>query len=456
MAVKRVKLRQITRGGDRSDGSSHQQLEYRVRTDSLNTTQTEILRHPDIPQKHPGSAVIIFADAGQRNGSQGAAFVSADHVAAGAVFGQYNPAGWFQPIAIVSGVITWQEVFVFSPSGIPVRSREIETLGDYDYLVRVNCDTKLESDQAQEDSENENAVVEGGIRGYTEDVPVFTDFDGRPIVNRAGDLYEGVTRKQRRLACTVTTYWKYPPWEIFTLLNGTVNSGTVTIHGYDFPAGTCLLNDPQMAKSPDEFEGRGKLWPVDYEILINMDGWISILPNRGYNALEYQARFVTESNTDPDKIKYTPWKTLDYAEWDASTTTEKRVLKVRITEDTDAEVADSTWLDNHGQKVTATLDFQTVSLVATAANAVLTYPGSGTQLQATDAGKFIVINGAGLGGRQLKTRIESVDGSGNATLHTAPQISGTLNARIGGAWSNVFQVEDLADWSSLPMPNNNR
>jgi hypothetical protein len=67
-------------------------------------------------------------------------------------------------------------------------------------------------------------------------VPAFYDSRGYPLVNTAGDLYEGLTRKVRTRTVDVTYNATAVPTWLFQLAD-TINDAAVTILGESYPAG---------------------------------------------------------------------------------------------------------------------------------------------------------------------------------------------------------------------------
>ncbi len=71
-------------------------------------------------------------------------------------------------------------------------------------------------------------------------------------------------------------------------------------------------------------------------------------------------------------------------------------------------------------------------------------------------GLLVRVAGAGLDGRYLETRLASVAaGGGSATMdrEALTAVSGG-DVYVSGVIVNEFLLEDVADWSSLPLPNN--
>lgn len=338
------------------------------------------------------------------------------------------------------------------PDNATMICREIETEewdeSDLFWIVTATFDNEVNADDPVQQITEE--ITTGGMRGFTENVPTFWDTFGNPLVNSADDYYEGLTRRKRLVAVPVSTFFTTIPWPLFGELNGTVNAGPVTIHGITFPAGMCLLEDPQMADTPIIKDGDDNLyWRVSYTVTINPAGWLTILPNRGFKCWQYQTR--TEKAAGPPRT-FNSWRNVDFGDYDTETDDElKRRIKVRIVDDADTDVPENLWLNRHGEKFVGSLVVVEDTGSMTEGSTSLT--GLST-VTADDIGKYIVVVGAGLNGRNHHSRINNFSGS-TATLVSAAKTSVTSAAvKVGGAWAQSYQIEDLADWTGLPLPNN--
>ena len=312
---------------------------------------------------------------------------------------------------------------------------------DKKWVVTADFDSRVQFENIEYNFDNN--VVKGGMRGITENVPTWWDTDGNPLVNDADDYYEGLTKRKRLVVVDVTAYFDSVPWALFTELNGTVNDDSVTIHGVTFRAGICLLDNPVMPDSPITTIGGDLLWPVQYDITIDPEGWVSVLPNRGFYHYLYQTRTSTSA----------PWEDSGYDAYTAEGTSNlKRRLKQVITEDGEADVPTNIWLNDHGEKILASLDVINTTCNTTAGSTTIS--SIAVSLTAADVGKYVVISGAGHQGRRLRARIESQAGS-SAVISIAAKTSVTGGAiKGGGAYCKAYQIEDLADWTNLPLPNN--
>lgn len=321
----------------------------------------------------------------------------------------------------------------------------------------VNChySTKWET---KEDDPPLAQNVKGGMRSAFIEEPAFYDAFGYPLVNAAGDLYEGLTRRRRQREVNVTANFNAIPDFLFQLAD-TLNAGPVTIHGRQYPALTCLLTDveipdePESGASDDQTENI-EYWPVSYKILIDPSGHHILLPNKGQMELVYQTR--TGSSAD--------WEDDTYANYDQKTpTSDRQIIKRRILTDEQAEVAQDIWLDSKGQAqrivslTSAQLGTGTMaagSTTLTLASGTFDY-SAGPPVESTQEGALVMIPGAGRFGRPLKTRIATVSSATVATLEDKCQTAVTAHAvYVAGAIVNRFILPDVADWSDVPLPNN--
>ena len=71
-------------------------------------------------------------------------------------------------------------------------------------------------------------------------------------------------------------------------------------------------------------------------------------------------------------------------------------------------------------------------------------------------GLLIRVEGAGLKGRYHETRLVSVASGGGSGVMESAALTDILGADVyaSGVIVNEFLLEDAADWSSLPLPNN--
>lgn len=304
------------------------------------------------------------------------------------------------------------------------------------WIVTAEFDSEIDDTNADATA----AAIKGGLTSYTEDRPTFWDAFANPLMNAAGDYYEGLTKRYRLRRYNVTANFLTVPDAIFDLA-GTLNAAAVTIHGRSFPAGTALMGEVQMPDTPSIDASDQLFWPVSYDITIDVDGWVVVLPNRGFNCYEYQTRTTTDD----------PWETVGFDAYDAEGTANlKRRIKVRCLDDADGEMPSNLWLNPNGEKILA--DLTPISTTGTISSGSTTMTASG--LTSEDIGKFVVIDGAGYGGRKLRAKITNVSGT-TITLDQTARTSVTSQAvKAGGVYANTFVLDDLADWTGLPLPNN--
>jgi hypothetical protein len=316
-----------------------------------------------------------------------------------------------------------------------------EVLNVWYYNVRYS--TKI---QTREDAEYASQRVKGGMRSGSVDVPAFYDSRGYPLVNTAGDLYEGLSRKVRTRVVNVTANFSAVPQFLFEL-SDTVNAAAVTIHGVSYPAGSCLLTDVDMPDEPSRDKAGNLYLPISYKIEINPNGWWILLPNKGMNELVYQTRTSsTAAWTDTTKALY-----------DAKTpTTDRQVIKRRIQTVEQQDIPGDIWLDANGQaqRIVTLSASQLGTGNMTAGSATLTM-ATGSLSTTAHPGALVRIKGAGVKGAWLTTRIVSVASSTSATLADKAFTSVTGGqVWVSGAMVNSFLLVDEANWASVPLPNN--
>jgi hypothetical protein len=300
--------------------------------------------------------------------------------------------------------------------------------------------------QTREDAAFGSQRVKGGMRSSSIEVPAFYDAKGYPLVNTAGDLYEGLTRKIQTRTVNVTYNSATVPTWLFSLAD-TINAAAVTIHGETYPAGTCALRDVEMADEPERDNTGALYWPITYAIEINPLGWFVMLPNKGPNELVYQTRTGSTA----------PWTDTTKASYDSTASANRRIIKRPIQTEEQLNTGGEIWLNADGQamKVVTLSSSQLGTGTISAGDAAL-YLSTGSLTAATHTGALIRVEGAGPKGKPLEARINAVLSSTTATLS---RNAGTtiITARpvwVSGVIVNQFFLEDTADWSSLPLPNN--
>ena len=348
---------------------------------------------------------------------------------------------------------------VVTASGIPAKGAShperssaivVERSADHDdevlrrWMVEIRYSTAITT---REDDVYSSQRVKGGMRSSAIEVPAFYDARGYPLVNSAGDLYEGLTRRIRTRTVNVTyNAATFPDW-LFEL-SDTVNAAAVTIHGRTYPARTCALRDVELPDEPERDKNGSLYWPVTYTIEINPLGFSVILPNKGPNELIYQTRASSTA----------AWADVTKATYDGKTpTTDRRIIKRPIQTEEQMATGGEIWLNADGQamKVVTLSTSQLGTGTMTAGDGAL-YLSTGSLTAATHTGALVRVEGAGPKGKPLEARINAVVSS---TVATLSRNAGTtiLTARpvwVSGAIVNQFFLEDSADWSSLPLPNN--
>lgn len=348
---------------------------------------------------------------------------------------------------------------VVTATGIPAKGAShperasaivVERSADHDdevlrrWLVEVRYSTAITT---REDADYNLQRVKGGMRSSAIEVPAFYDARGYPLVNSAGDVYEGLTRKVRTRTVNVTyNATTFPDW-LFEL-SDTINAAAVTIHGRTYPAGTCALRDVELPDEPERDKSGNVYWPVSYTIEINPLGFFVLLPNKGPNELIYQTRASSTA----------AWADTTKATYDGKTpTTDRRIIKRPIQTEEQMSTGGEIWLDANGQaqKVVTlqTSQFGTGTMTAGSASLSL---ATGSLAAATHTGALVRVFGAGPKGKPLEARIDTVVNSTTATLsrNALTTVSTAKPVWLSGVIVNQFFLEDSADWSSLPLPNN--
>lgn len=311
-------------------------------------------------------------------------------------------------------------------------------------LWHLNCrySTAIET---REDQAYGSQRTKGGMRSSSVEVPAFFDTYGYPLVNTAGDAYEGLGRKVRTRTVNVTHNATSIPNYIFNL-SDTLNAAAVTILGTSYPAKTCKLTDVNCPDEPVRDNAGDLYYPVTYNIEINPIGWHILLPNKGPNQLIYQTRTGASA----------AWSDDTKANYDSkSPTSDRRIIKRPIESEEQQNLGGEIWLDENGQAVTVT------TLTATSIGTANMTAGSGAITMVTGTlpekvGSLIRVEGAGLKGRFLESNLLSIasgGGSGYLTRDALTDVSGG-DVYVSGVIVNEFLLEDVADWSSLPLPNN--
>jgi hypothetical protein len=310
------------------------------------------------------------------------------------------------------------------------------------WRLEVRYSTAIET---REDDTYASQRTKGGMRSSRVEVPAFYDSRGYPLVNTAGDLYEGLGRPVRTRTVNVTHNATSIPNYIFSL-SDTLNDAAVTILGTSYPALTCKLTDVNCPDEPVRDKAGSLYYPVTYNVEINPYGWHILLPNKGPNQLIYQTR--TSATAD--------WEDDTKANYDSKTpTTDRRIIKRPIESEEQQNLGGEIWLDENGQATPV------VSLTGTSIGTANMTAGSGaiTMVSGTlpeTVGALVRVEGAGLKGAVLASNILSVasgGGSGYLSQDAMETVTGAT-VHASGVIVNEFLLEDAADWSSLPLPNN--
>lgn len=326
--------------------------------------------------------------------------------------------------------------------------RSLKGTSDFDDLMILTATFSTKPISQQDNVDPENMLVKGGMRSAWKEVPAYYDAFGYPLVNGAGDLYEGLAKKQRLRQINVTANYAAIPNYLFDLAE-TLNAAAVTIHGKTYPAGTCLLTNVNMPDEPTTSKDGVEYWPITYDVEVNPAGYFIILPDKGMHELVYQTR---ASTTAPNN----KFADVSKATYDAEGTANlKQIIKRRIQTSEKQNTAEPLWLDHNGQatRVISLTNTPLASGAMTAGSATLTV-ASGL-VEATHKGCLVIVPGAGPFGRKLEATITAVASGTSCTLsRTAFTSVSGKSVYIPGARFRQFTLDDLADWSSVPLPNN--
>lgn len=311
----------------------------------------------------------------------------------------------------------------------------------------LTCRYDSES-QFDPDEGTTSALIKAGFRAQDRPVPAIFDGFGRPNVNTAGDLIPGLVRLANEFVILVTAPIATVPTYLLTL-NNTLNDAVVTIRGIAFQPGTLMLKDVEVPDEPEfDPETRVGFWAVTFNIIHNPDGFYELHANRGKHELIYSVRTDSDSEweaTTPDDY--------DNAPDDAN----RKIGKHRIRTDDDQAAGEDFWLDTRGQAVqnpqflttslgNGSMSLRSFTLTLTSG----TFPTDGSVDGAT-----VAIVGAGSHGRTLLTVIESVTDASTATIaDLCAQAVTSVAVYLPGVIALRIVNQYPADWSSVPLPNN--
>ena len=325
-------------------------------------------------------------------------------------------------------------------------SRSLKRIEGFDDLMILTCTYSTKLDTLEDNDDPLNMLIKGGMQSASREIPAYYDAFGSPLMNAAGDVYEGLTKKQRIRQVNVTANYSAVPDYLFDLAE-TLNASAVTIFGKTYPAGTCYLSAVSMPDEPIQSKDGVKFWPISYNVEINPSGYHIILPDKGMHELVYQTK-----TSDPDSL----FADVEKSVYDSEATSgNKRIIKRRIQTTEQQDTAEAIWLDHNGQAT------RVISLNGTpfssgaipAASTTLTVASGLTE--ADHKGCLVIVPGAGPFGRKLEATIISVESGTSCTLSlkASTTVSGK-SVLIPGARFRTFILEDFADWSAVPLPNN--
>lgn len=323
--------------------------------------------------------------------------------------------------------------------------RSIKRVQDFDDLLILTAKFSTRPDFGEDNEDPLNMLIKGGMSSAFREVPAYYDAFGQPLVNSAGDLYEGLSKKQRIRQINVTANYAAIPNYLFDLAE-TLNASAVTIHGKTYPAGTCYLSNVKMPDEPTRSKDGVSYWPITFDVEVNPSGYHIILPDKGLHELVYQTRTTTSD----------PWQDKTKAEYDAvGTANLKQIIKRRIQTTEQQDAAEPMWLDFNG-RATRVLSLSSTAFTGGAMTANSdTLTVSGGLVEATHKGCLVIVPGAGPFGKKLEATIKEVASGTSCTLSVKSSTAVTgKSVYIPGARFKTFLLEDLADWSGVPLPNN--
>lgn len=313
------------------------------------------------------------------------------------------------------------------------------------HVLKCRYDSETQFDP---DDSTVNALVKAGFRSQDRQVPAVFDAFGMPNVNTAGDLIPGLVRLANEFVIPVTASLAAIPTYLLTL-NNTLNDAAFTIRGIDFQPGTLMLKDVDISDTPDiDTETGTGFWTVTFNIVHNPDGFYELHPNRGKHELVYSVRDDADS----------AWEVTTPADYDAAPDdANRKIEKHRIRTSDDQAAGQDMWLDSRGQAM------HNPSFVSTSIgngsmllrDFTLTLTSGTFPIDGSINGATVTIAGAGSHGRSLQTVIESVTDSTHAELaDLCAQAVTSVAVYLPGVIAIRVINQPLADWASVPVPNN--
>lgn len=149
------------------------------------------------------------------------------------------------------------------------------------WRVTIPYSTELESPPDQD----ENPLARPArisIRGRGRSAPYFTDSNGLPLVNTAGDPLLGATREFHDAVINVQKNLAALPSWLDTYIDS-INSDDVRIKGRTWKKGTLLY----VPESFDEVQDAKRFyWDAKIQLIYNREGWTDVFPNVGRRELK--------------------------------------------------------------------------------------------------------------------------------------------------------------------------
>lgn len=269
------------------------------------------------------------------------------------------------------------------------------------------------------------------------DQPSIIDYQGRPVVNRAGDWMSGFS-----LRVPVSSFhyeWNaaaLPDWLITA--NGSINAASFSLGGLTIPpfCGMIVVDEFPL---PDNIktENGTSYYPLFWRIVIDPRGHLEHMLNQGLMEFVY---------VDSDGNKVLPTATPGTGPGQLA----KRVKRA-ILDDLREPVRDKQFLDVWGRAVKDIAPTNTpVGNCSTTLGSEIITLGSGS-FSADDVGLFVALKAPGRGAGYYST-IESVSGATATLVGAVPFTHATAVLYKPGVTSLSFLPAPIVDWSAAGIP----
>lgn len=158
------------------------------------------------------------------------------------------------------------------------------------WIVRVSYSSKIK--KPKEDKNPLRRPAKVSIKTEQFDRPTLVDAKGKPILNTAGDLVEGLTKDDSRLTIVVEkNVGSVPNW--IDKYNDAVNSDTIRLRGRTWKAGTLKFKNLSIP-STEITEDKIAYFTLSFELHHRKEGWEDLIPNRGFNEKVTEVVKVTD------------------------------------------------------------------------------------------------------------------------------------------------------------------